>query len=53
MATHTQLPIYKAAYARAIEADQTNRHYTIQDLKQIRDTYRAKARELEKQKEEA
>lgn len=45
--------ISKPAYARAIEADQTNRHYTIQDLKQIRDTYRAKARELEKQKEEA
>ena len=37
----------------ALEADQNPRHYTIQDLKQIRDTYRAKARELEKQKEEA
>lgn len=36
----------------SIEADQTPRKFTITDLKQIRDTYRAKARELEKQKEE-
>lgn len=33
----------------AIEADQTPRKYTIEDLKQIRDTYRQKARELEKE----
>lgn len=40
---------YGLAMVDAIEADQTNRHYTIQDLKQIRDTYRQKARELEKE----
>lgn len=33
----------------ALEADQTPRKYTIEELKQIRDTYRAKARELEKE----
>lgn len=31
-----------------IEADQTPRKYTSEDLKQIRDTYRAKCKELEK-----
>lgn len=36
-----------------IEAIQSPAHYTIPDLIYIRDTYRAKARELEKQKEEA
>lgn len=33
----------------ALEADQIPRKYTIEELKQIRDTYRAKARELEKE----
>lgn len=33
----------------AIEADQAPKHYTIEDLKQIRDTYRAKGKELEKE----
>lgn len=32
----------------ALEADQAQRKYTIEDLKQIRDTYRAKLRELRK-----
>lgn len=33
----------------SLESDQTPRRYTIEDLKQIRDTYRQKARELEKE----
>lgn len=33
----------------SLEADQTPRRYTIEDLKQIRDTYRQKAKELEKE----
>lgn len=33
----------------ALESDQRAKHYTIEDLKQIRDTYRQKARELEKE----
>ena len=33
----------------AIEADQAPKHYTIDDLKHIRDTYRAKCKELEKE----
>lgn len=33
----------------SIESDQAPKHYTIEDLKQIRDTYRQKARELEKE----
>lgn len=32
----------------ALEADQTPRNYTVDDLKSIRDTYRAKARQMEK-----
>lgn len=32
----------------ALESDQTPRHYTVDDLRAIRDTYRAKARELKK-----
>lgn len=31
-----------------LEADQTPRHYSIEDLKSIRDKYKAKAKELEK-----
>lgn len=31
-----------------LESDQRIRHHTIEDLKQIRDTYRAKCKELEK-----
>jgi hypothetical protein len=34
---------------QALEADQTPKHYTVDELKAIRDTYRAKAKELEKQ----
>lgn len=33
----------------ALEADQTMKHYAIDDLKQLKALYRAKARELEKQ----
>ena len=33
---------------QALEADQTPKHYTVDDLRAIRDTYRAKARELKK-----
>jgi len=33
----------------ALESDQCAKHYTIEDLKQIKDTYRQKARELEKE----
>lgn len=36
------------ARVEALEADQTPRHYSLEDLKTIRDTYRAKARALEK-----
>lgn len=36
----------------ALEADQTMKHYTIDDLKQINAHYRAKAREFEKQMKE-
>lgn len=32
----------------SLESDQSPKHYTIDDLKQIRDTYRAKCKELEK-----
>ena len=40
---------YGNAWVSALEADQAPKHYTIEDLKQIRDTYRQKARELEKE----
>ena len=33
----------------SLESDKSTRNYTIEDLKQIRDTYRQKARELEKE----
>ena len=33
----------------SLEADQTPRKLTVEDLRQIRDAYRAKARELEKE----
>lgn len=35
----------------ALEADNTPRHYTIEDLKAIRDKYRRMAKELESQRE--
>lgn len=35
----------------ALEADQASRHYSADDLKSIRDTYRAKAKELLKGRE--
>lgn len=38
-----------APAVEALESDQTPRHYSIEDLKQIIQTYRAKARALEKQ----
>lgn len=37
----------------ALEADQEAKHYTIDDLKQIKAHYRAKCRELEQQMKEA
>lgn len=37
------------AWVSAIECDQSPKHYTAEDLKQIRDTYRAKCKELEKE----
>jgi hypothetical protein len=36
------------ARVEALEADQTPRHYSVDDLKAIRDTYRRKARDLER-----
>jgi hypothetical protein len=36
------------AAVEALEADQAPKHYTADDLKTIRDTYRRRARELEK-----
>jgi hypothetical protein len=33
----------------ALESAQAPKHYTVEDLKQIRDTYRAKCKELEKE----
>ncbi|MDE2000778.1 MAG: recombination protein NinG, partial [Burkholderiales bacterium] len=35
-------------FVESLESDQSSRKYTIEDLKQIRDTYRAKCKELEK-----
>lgn len=37
------------AFVEGIEADQTPRHYTVDDLKAIRDKYRALAKQLEKE----
>ena len=40
---------YGLAFVEGLERDQAPKHYTIEDLKQIRDTYRQKAKELEKE----
>jgi hypothetical protein len=40
---------YGLAFVEGLERDQSPKHYTIEDLKHIRDTYRAKCKELEKE----